>query len=153
MSIIDLSEEPEHLETLASWHHAEWASINPGQTLQDRIDKMQNYLKDDFVPSTFIYKHNGELAGSAAIVENDMSTHKELSPWMASVFVEPSFRKRGIGSALVRHVMQQAKEQGISTLYLFTPDQAPLYESLGWSTLFEEDYHGERVTVMQVALG
>ena len=57
-----------------------------------------------------------ELFGSAAIIEHDMDTRMELSPWLASVFVAPEFRKRGIGSKLVTHVMEQAKNNKIKNI-------------------------------------
>ena len=43
-----------------------------------------------------------------------MDTRKELSPWLASVFVAPEFRKWGIGSKLVLHVMEQAREDSLA---------------------------------------
>lgn len=152
MTIINLSQEPYHIPTLAKWHQAEWSDLNPGQTLEHRIERMQAYLSDKFVPSTFIYKHEGRLAGSAAIIESDMDTRPELTPWLASVYVAPEFRRQGIGSKLVEHVMRQAKAAGIAKLYLFTPDQADFYKKLGWTAMGEETYRACPVTVMQVAL-
>ena len=151
-NIIDLSDEPEHITTLAEWHHAEWAHLNPGDSLEQRIERMKGYLANDLVPSTFVCKHQGQLAGSAAIIVSDMDTRPELTPWLASVFVAPPFRRLGIGSKLVRHVMSQAKQAGIANLYLFTPDQAAFYQRLGWTTMALDDYRGCRVTVMQASL-
>lgn len=152
MAILNLSEEPEHIPTLAQWHHTEWANLNPGGTLEKRIEKMQGYLGGDLVPSTFIYKYQGQLAGSAAIVESDMDTWPELTPWLASVYVAPEFRRQGIGSRLVRHVMLKARDAGVDKLYLFTPDRADFYRKLGWTKVAAELYRGHEVTVMQVCL-
>lgn len=149
MNIIDLAAEPEHIPTLAAWHHREWAHLNPGATLEERIDRMQGYLASGLVPSTFICKQDGQLAGSAALVASDMDTRPMLTPWLASVFVAPSFRRQGIGGELVRHVMLRAKLGGIETLYLFTPDRQMFYQKLGWRTLSREAYRGVAVTVMQ----
>lgn len=85
MDIIDLAAEPEHLPTLAAWHQRQWADLNPGSDLSERIARMQAYLGADLVPSTFVGKWRGRLAGSAAIIESDMDTRPELSPWLASV--------------------------------------------------------------------
>ncbi|MCK9606748.1 MAG: GNAT family N-acetyltransferase [Methylomonas sp.] len=152
MNIIDLSHQPEHIPTLAAWHHRQWRHLNPGGTLEERIDGMQGYLSKRLVPSTFICKCNGQLAGSAAIVASDMDTRPTLTPWLASVFVAPPFRNRGIGGRLVEHAMLQARLGGIETLYLFTPDQAAFYQKLGWQILSEENYRGIAVTVMQIHL-
>ena len=151
-SIVNLNEEPGHLDTLAEWHHLEWSYLNPASSVSMRAEKMRSYLTEDAIPSTYVYKLDGELAGSAAIVAQDMDTHKELSPWLASVYVKPELRGKGIGSKLVLHVMQGAKDIGIETLYLFTDSKANFYAKLGWSVLSEEVYRGCRVTIMKVRL-
>ncbi len=112
---------------------------------------MQSFLNDDLIPSTFIAIEK-DLLGSAAIVAHDMDTKKELSPWLASVFVSSENRSRGIGTQLVLFVMNQAREAGIKTLYLFTPDKEHFYKRLGWHTISKELYRDHMVTVMQVNL-
>jgi len=151
MQIVDLKNEPKHIPQLAKWHHHEWSSLNPGRTLEQRIEYMQSYLSDGLVPSTFIAKDT-ILMGSAAIIVSDMETKPELTPWLASVFVRPDCRNRGVGSLLVQHVMQQAHMAGIGQLYLFTPDRASFYRRLGWHRLSEEQYCGHQVTIMSVEL-
>ncbi|MDF7800313.1 GNAT family N-acetyltransferase [Pontiellaceae bacterium B1224] len=152
MNILNLKDEPQHLPILASWHHAEWLHLNPEGSLEDRIEKMGLYLSDDPIPSTFIYVDQNRLIGSAAVIEHDMDTHKELSPWLASVYVHPECRNRGIGSKLVRHVMQYIHQIGFSELYLFTEDQVSFYSSLGWVSVSEETYRKADVTVMKTTI-
>jgi N-acetylglutamate synthase-like GNAT family acetyltransferase len=151
VSIFNLTEEPEHIPTLAEWHHAEWSYLNPGGSVQKRIEKMQTFLGDELIPTTYIYKQKNALAGSASIVKHDMQSRLEYSPWLAGVFVAPQFRNLGIGTQLVRHVMQMAGEADIKKLYLFTPDQEQFYERLGWTTFSREEYHDTPVTVMEVS--
>ena len=112
---------------------------------------MQSFSNDALIPSTFIAVEK-DLLGSAAIVAHDMDTKQELSPWLASVFVSPENRSRGIGSELVLQVMNQARNAGIKTLYLFTPDKERFYIRLGWQTISNEIYRGHVVTVMQINL-
>lgn len=113
---------------------------------------MSAHLNDDLLPSTFIAKENGVLLGSAALVESDMDTHKELTPWLASVFVSPGARRKGVGSSLVKHIMATAKQAGFNELYLFTPNMEPFYKQLGWMRILKEDYRCETVTIMSVRL-
>lgn len=152
MNILNLKEEPRHLSVLAQWHHKQWAYLNPEASLEKRIARMRACLNDALIPGIFIAKEGEQLLGSAAIVEHDMDTHRELTPWLASVFVAPAYRRRGVGTALVRHVMQQAQAAGIPVLYLFTPDQEAFYRKLGWQTLGRESYRGHDVTIMQLQL-
>ena len=78
-SIINLKKQPQHIDTLAKWHHKEWSHFNPQENITQRIKRMQPYFNDNFVPTTFL-AIDGELLGSAAIVDNDMETRPELSP-------------------------------------------------------------------------
>ena len=149
--IINLKDEPEHLTTLALWHHSEWSSLNPGESIDDRILRMQPHLNEAFMPSTFVIKDNSVL-GSAAIVSQDMETNPSLTPWLASIYVTPEHRRHGLGRKLVKHVMAQAKHEGINKLYLFTPDKQNFYLKLGWTKKHTERYHDHEVTVMQVEL-
>ena len=152
MTLLNLKQEPQHLPVLAAWHHAEWTHLNPGRSLQDRIQSMQAYLNDDQIPSTFIHRRDGQLTGSAALVDCDMDTRADLTPWLASVFVAPDYRRQGIGSELVRQVMKAAVQAGFEKLYLFTPDQVGFYQGLGWCIMEHTTYRDCPVTVMCVCL-
>jgi len=151
IKILNLKEATEHLTTLAQWHHNQWSYLNPNETIEQRIKRMLTYLNSDLIPGTFIAEAD-ELLGSAAIVNNDMETKPQLSPWLASVYVAPAHRRKGVGAKLVLHVMAQAKLAGIDTLYLFTPDKQFFYQKLGWLLISQEEYHGHEVAVMQAQL-
>ena len=152
MDIINLKEEPNLIPTLAKWHHNEWSYLNPSLTLNERIYKMEAYLSNEIIPSTYIAKENNILLGSSALIEHDMETNKHLTPWLASIYVAEPHRKQGIGSKLVLHAMKEAKKENISKLYLFTPDQENFYKNLGWSTIEKERYHNHNVVIMEVTL-
>lgn len=151
IKIFNLKDEPENLSTLAKWHQDEWSYLNPGEDLVARISRMQPFLNEDFIPSTFIARDEA-LLGSAAIVLRDLKTEPQLTPWLASVYVRPDVRKQGIGRQLVLHVMQQARNEGIDYLYLYTPNQEHFYIKLGWSTIDKRKHQGHDVTIMQVNL-
>jgi N-acetylglutamate synthase-like GNAT family acetyltransferase len=151
-NIIDLRNEPEHIFLLAKWHHQEWSHLNPKQTDAALAEKMQSYLGSVFIPSMYIYKSENQLAGSAAIINSDMDTHTELTPWLANVYVHAPFRGRGIGTALVTYAMQQSRLNGIDKLFLFTPNETQFYKRLGWDIHSQEDYRGSAVTIMSVQL-
>lgn len=150
MQISTLKDKPQHLLPLAQWHHAEWSYLNPDRSLDERVKEMQEDLQGKAIPTTFVAEDKGELLGSACILAEDMSSHPELSPWLASVYVADKHRKKGIGSVLVKRVMQHAQDNGIKRLYLYTPDQAQLYARLGWQVFSEERYNGTPVTIMSI---
>ncbi len=152
LKFVNLIEEPEHLQQLASWHHAEWAGLNPGLSLQQRIEHMQSNLGQDFVPTTFLVKRGKALIGSAAIVAHDMDNHRDLSPWLASVYIVKNERNQGIGHQLIDFVSEQTKLAGLEKLFLFTPDRDRFYQHCGWKICHLEQYRGVSVTVMMKKL-
>ena len=100
------------------------------------------------IPTIFVAISDGALLGSAMLIDHDMDTRMELSPWLAGVFVAPDHRGRGIASALVRRVVECAATLGITRLYLYTPSAERLYSQLGWSPLERTSYRGADVTIM-----
>lgn len=74
-------------------------------------------------------------------------------PWLASVFVVPEWRGKGIASALVKRVEAEAAAHGFERIYLYTPDQQALYRRLGWQDREDVEYRKEHVTVMERQLG
>jgi predicted N-acetyltransferase YhbS len=148
MQIDNLKQHPEVIPTLAAWHHAQWGELNPHKSIEDRIAALQRHLAEAPIPGTFVAFAEGEPLGSASLVEHDLPTHLQLSPWLASVYVAAEHRRRGIGGRLVRRVMEEAGLLGIETLYLFTLDQEKFYAELGWSLLERGEYHGFPIAVM-----
>lgn len=151
MNIINLIDAQQHIPTIAAWHQAEWGYLNPGATIDTRIVKMQRYLKGASMPLMLICVDGEQVVGTAALVENDMDSHPELSPWLASVYVDAAYRKRGIGAALVKRLVAEARSQGFKALYLFSPDQAHFYQRLGWQIVAQESYRGSKATLMKIA--
>ena len=111
---------------------------------------MQEDLEGKVIPTTFVAEDAGELLGSACILADDMSSHPELTPWLASVYVNEIHRGKGIGSTLVKRVMEHAQENGVKRLYLYTPDQEQMYARLGWQLYSREPYNGTPVTIMAI---
>ncbi len=152
MEIAYLADHPEHIEELARLHFAEWGYLNPGDTLDRRIERLTADCGRLAIPAMVVALREHELVGSAALVAHDMSDHRSLTPWLASVFVKPEYRRNGVGSMLVRRVEQEAAALGVETLYLFTPSAAPLYERLGWTLLEHCRYKGVEVDIMSRSL-
>lgn len=138
-----------HVATLAEWDHAQWGHLNPGRRLDATIAAFRGQCGAGGVPSVFAALHGETPLGMASLVAADMSDRRELTPWLASVYVVPEWRGRGIASRLVRRVEEEAQACGHARFYLFTPDQQALYRRLGWRDLEEREYRGEAVTIMR----
>ncbi len=150
MEIFNLIDRPNCLEKICIWHHNEWGYLNPGRTLGVRLEDMREHFEGKPIPTTFVAEINGEVVGSAALIASDMPERPDLTPWLASVFVDPTVRRQNVGRSVVLKVMQHAKEAGVKTMYLYTPDREHFYRHMGWTTMEKIKYHGADVTLMKI---
>lgn len=152
MEIKYLTDDPEVVSTLAGWIYDEWGHLVPGRTLETAHEKVRQAAGSTGIPLTLVCFLDGEPVGTASIDSADMSTHPELAPWMASVYVKSTMRRQGLGTALCKRVHEELERLGVTTAYLFTPDQEEYYRRLGWKTFLREDYRGESVVIMRLDL-
>jgi len=143
-----LGPDSPHLLTLARWEYAQWGHYDPGRRLDEALGEFRGQCGEEGVPSVFVVLDGDTPVGMASLIVEDMRDRLDLTPWLASVYVRPQWRGRGIASRLVRRVEEEARMHGVERLYLFTQDRQPLYRRLGWQALEEADYRGERVTIM-----
>jgi GNAT superfamily N-acetyltransferase len=106
--------------------------LRPGDSVEARIRRLQGCCGRQEIPTVVIAFDEDRLLGSAMLVEHDMDTRMELSPWLAGVFVAPGSRKQGVGAALVRRVVENATALGVKRLYLYSPSTEAFYSRLGW---------------------
>lgn len=152
IKVIPLRDAPEYIGELATWLHQEFSCYNPGETLSGRVEKLKKRSQIDQIPLCLIATENGELRGTASLIECDMDIRSELTPWLASVYVHPPFRGKGVATVLINEISRVAKDLGHSSVYLFTPDQQKLYERNGWKRYENLEYSGKVVDLMKKEL-
>lgn len=152
MRIVLLQDCPALVAPIAQWHHAEWHALYPQKTVADFERELCAPPRDNGLPQTWLLLDGNQVVGTASLLEHDMATNTDLSPWLANIYIRPDRRGGGLGRQLVRRVMQKAKGHGIGTLYLFTSDQQAFYERLGWRLLKVEPYEGIAVAIMMLTL-
>jgi N-acetylglutamate synthase-like GNAT family acetyltransferase len=143
-----LADHPEFLPTLAQWQHHEWGHLRPGDSLEARMLRLRGQCQRDRIPLTVVAHVNGEVLGSASLVQHDMDTRLELSPWLAGVFVGSEYRRRGIGAQLVRGIMSEATALKVRLLYLYTVHSEKFYANLGWCLEEHTAYREQNVAIM-----
>lgn len=152
MRVAPLVERPDLVEQVSAWGFAEWGHLNPDQTLEQRTARIRGKMNVDRVPVAFVaLDEEDRIVGTASLIFDDLEGDPR-NPWLASVFVPPEHRKKGIASALVRTVEDAARRFGYSRLYLFTSSAPTLYAGLGWRALEQRDYRGEHIQVMDKSL-
>ncbi|KAF0105890.1 MAG: N-acetyltransferase GCN5 [Rhodospirillaceae bacterium] len=152
MRVVTLVERPDLAEQVSVWGFDEWGHLNPGQTLDERRAEIQDAMNVDRMPIAFVALGDDDgIVGTASLIFDDLEGDPR-NPWLASVYVPPEHRKKGIASALVRAVEEAARRIGYDRLYLFTSTAPALYAGLGWRALEQRDYRGEHIQVMEKAL-
>ncbi len=155
MTIEYLADRREFVPILAQGLFREWGHLRAGDTVEDQAARIQRSCGHREIPTAFVAAAGEQVLGCAMLVEHDMSTRPELSPWLAGVFVPRDHRRRGIGTALVERVVLEARALGESRLYLYTPGPGTLYSRLGWSvverTYYRPLWEEQELTIMELA--
>jgi predicted N-acetyltransferase YhbS len=150
--IAPLVERPDLAAQVAAWGFAEWGYLNPGETLAQRMIRIEGKMNVDRVPIAFVaLDDDGGIVGTASLIFDDLEGDPR-NPWLASVYVPPEQRKKGVASALVRTVEDAARRLGYARLYLFTSTAPKLYADLGWRPLEQRDYRGDHIQIMDKTL-
>lgn len=152
VTIAPLVERPDLAAQVAAWGFAEWGHLNPGETLKQRVIRIEGKMNVDRVPIAFVaLDDRGGIVGTASLIFDDLEGDPR-NPWLASVYVPPEQRKKGIASALVQTVEDAARRLGYTRLYLFTSTAPKLYADLGWRPLEQRDYRGDHIQIMDKTL-
>ena len=109
-----ISPEDNDLINILANYHAEAFGDSHGRTPTDRAKEMHEHaLKgpgSSAVPMTLVALIENELAGSCRICKDDFDgVRPNLTPWLATLFVLPSHRGKGVGSALANKAANEVK--------------------------------------------
>ena len=150
MQIEPLDRHREHIATLAAWHHAQWGHLYDHWTEDVARADLEDHAGRRTLPTTLVLVEDGRPLGSVSVVLEDAPEFcDEGSPWLASLFVVPEARGRGLGGKLVEAAVQLAASQGIAELFLFTPEHAGFYTRHGWHLLTHTSLKGTPVDLMR----
>ena len=91
MHIRLLADLPEAISTLAEWFHAEWHHYD-GRSLAEIEAQLHDCLNRAWLPITFLALSDLEVIGTVTLDTSDLPAYDHLSPWLASLYVDPSRR-------------------------------------------------------------
>jgi GNAT superfamily N-acetyltransferase len=140
-----LGAHPDLIATTVAWH---LDAFDPGGDAAFWTRARTEEARLAGIPCAWVAFADDNPVGTVSLIEHNMDTRRDLSPWLAALFVLPSHRGGGIGTALVHRCEHEAWRVDVSRLYLYTTTARGLYERLGWVPFTEEEYEGGRVTVM-----
>ena len=100
MKIDYLENHADLIPTIAEWIFQEWGHLVPNGSAARAEASLRKVRTDGPLPVSVVALEGSEPVGIARLVECDMRTRRDLTPWLASVFVSADHRNGGIGTAL-----------------------------------------------------
>ncbi len=135
---------------IARLHFDQWGHLTGAPSHEHYVSKLEESARSEGIPSVIVASCGGVFAGSVSLAASDMSIRPSLTPWLAQLMVVARFRGQGVGAALVRAAVRQARDYGFDRLYLYTSGDLPrYYERLGWVTEERVEYLGRLRTLMK----
>jgi len=153
MRIELLADYEQYVPVIAGWIFGEWGYLSPEKSQEQHAAQVHANATKQAIPRTFIALDEEKPVGVASLVDSDLETHTHLRPWLANLYVPPSFRKRGIGTNLVNRVVDETRKLGYPTLFLWTPDKEAYYYQRGWRVIDCTLHKNKNIVVMMYTTG
>ena len=135
MQIISLRQRPELIPAAAQWFHEKWKV--PAAAYLESMHAEQT----SGVPAWYVILDGaGSIIAGLGVIANDFHKRPDLTPNLCALYVEQSYRRRGIARKLLDHACAALAAHHVPTAYLITSHTA-FYERCGWSFygMIEED--------------
>ncbi len=141
---------------LAGWHHHEWGHLYAPEvwnhaTAVRELEAMAEPGSSDRTWVAFRGRSRSAEAvlGSVSLVaSDDLHGFDHLTPWLASMFVVPAARGRGVATALADALLAGARADGYEVVHLFTSGHERFWADRGWRVVAHVDAAGHPATVM-----
>ena len=137
---------------MATFLNGEWGHLPPWSNQAALEEDLQQRLQTAHAPFVLIALLDHELVGSASIKINELIDLPEKEFWVGDVIVDPKYRGQGVGTIIVRKLIEYARLFGLGELHLYTPDHQDFYRRLGWHDVGQHFANGEDNTIMRYDL-
>ena len=104
------------------------------------LDWIQVHLRETFLDAVMLFisaLDNGGIGGMCLYHEMPSPDNPNgKCAYLMNIYTRPQFRRQGIGDAVVRWLIGQAEQRGISKIYLETSEAGkPLYREIGFTEM------------------
>lgn len=129
-TIVHLFEAPALRPAVARLIHDEFWTEVPGASAESMARRLLQADRPDRLPLCRVAVLDGAAVGAVNLIDSDDDNHPEWTPWLAGMVVADAWRGRGIGSALVRTLLDDARRLQVPRVY-FGTDGPGFYTRLG----------------------
>lgn len=133
LEIAFLADYPEYIQTCVSWAYGHWA-CQTGIPFGTVLDKFTIGANKETLPLTVIALINSKPAGMVSLWKADAG-RQDYTPWLASLYVHPFHRKKGISIRLIERLIEEARRLSFRELFLVTEEAKELYSRFGWNEI------------------
>lgn len=129
--VLLLADRPDLIGALAAAYEDEWPGWygQPGNSAQADLAAR---LRRDELPLCLIAVEAGRAVGACALKTDGGPIETDLLPWLGALWVDPTFRRRGIATKLIERALVEAARLGFAQLHASTHEAMPLFHALGW---------------------
>ena len=130
LQVKHLHDVPWHAPAVAEMIHREFWTDKPGATAAGMQARLARADHPDRLPLSLVALHGGQPLGVVNLVNDDDENRPQWKPWLAGMVVHKAWRGRGVGSVLVRELLEHARRLAVPRVYLGT-DGPGFYTRLG----------------------
>ena len=152
MKIEYLADHPSFIPTLSRWFMEASPDYYSGKTLEDVAATFEPRLNRGRVPLALVALEDEEPLGTVSLLEESVTTHTHLTPWLAGLHVAEARRHQGIATKLIEALVQEAAAINFETLYIGISRAEDFYSARGWQTVDKIVYYDKPLTIMQLRL-
>jgi len=139
LTLTTTKERPDLAKVTGAWRWEAFFREN-GKDLCDVIDlDVQCAQATDLMPTVLVLLEEATPVGMVALCMDDLDGRPELNPWLAGLYVAPSYRGKGHAVRLIRELEALALQSGFARLYLYTASATGLYAKENWVPI--ETFH------------
>lgn len=142
ITITRLKAGSEELRIAAQWRYEAFLK-DDGLSIAESEEQLDHLATSPQGCETALIAHvDARLAGICLLVLHELEPLHDLSPWLASLYVAPEFRGRGVARNLVVAIEDHARRNSVSKLHLYTVDAEDFYLKCGWHVAERFVSHG-----------
>lgn len=134
--IVHLLEVPDIRPILERWFVEEWMPwYGPDGPGDARSDLAACHRLNDLPICLIALDGNNTPLGTVALKSDSVGSELGLGPWLAAMLVNKDHRGKGVGTALVQAIEEEAARLGFVAIYTSTDTAIGILERRGWKSL------------------
>lgn len=146
VTISDLRQQPAFFDAVADRIWRAWWKER-GFPAHYIVGRLRENMNPSPIPFALVAHRDETFIGTASVITSDIEERPQYSPWVAAVWVDPQYRMREIGSALVARAVEEVFALHFRRVYLCAERQRRrFYARQGWVSI-EEDVGERKLTL------